>query len=172
MKNIALYFIVFMFACGATQAFDPPKGMIRLDGKSAPPLKLKNMDNQEFDIQSVKGKWLLVHFWATWCGPCKKELPTFEGLQSMLGNKDWHIIYINTSETDDTVFSFLPTIAATIDPLMDRDGQITELWQPRGLPATYVVDPTGKLRYIALGGRDWKSKSYLTFLKSLPLNQR
>jgi hypothetical protein len=52
-------------------------------------------------------------------------------------------------------------------PLMDLDGQATELWQPRGLPATYLVDPAGRIQYQALGGREWEKPVYLDFLRGL-----
>lgn len=74
---------------------------------------------------------------------------------------------INTAETEDTVFSFLGGIASDLHSLLDHDGLVTEQWQPRGLPATYLIDPDGIIRYQALGGRPWHEKTYKDFLKSL-----
>jgi hypothetical protein len=74
---------------------------------------------------------------------------------------------INTAESEDTVFTFLAAVAPDLVPLMDSDGLVTERWQPRGLPATYLVDPEGRLRYVALGGRPWDTPPYLDFLKRL-----
>ena len=50
---------------------------------------------------------------------------------------------------------------------MDRDGQVTEKWQPRGLPSSFLIDPEGRVRYLALGGRDWASEPYLAFLRHI-----
>lgn len=84
---------------------------------------------------------------------------------------DLKLVLVNTSETDDEVFSFLATVSPDLDSLMDRDGSVTERWKPRGLPSSYLVDPQGKLRYLALGGREWDSPAYLNFLQAL-LRQR
>jgi len=146
---------------------DLPKGLIALDGRPAPALKLKNMDDASYDLSKAKGSWVLVHFWATWCGPCRRELPTVQRMRKKLSSLAFKLILVNTAEDDDTVFSFLPTVAPELDTLMDRDGSVTDTWQPRGLPATFFVDPQGKLRYIALGGRVWDSVDYLTFIKGL-----
>lgn len=66
-----------------------------------------------------------------------------------------------------SLLSFLATHAPDIRALMDRDGQVTEKWKPRGLSATYLVDKKGIVRYQALGGRTWDEKKYMNFLRKL-----
>lgn len=151
----------------ANDANLPPLGIVALDGRNAPALALTDMDGRLTNIKTYKGKWVLVHFWATWCGPCRQEMPTLQALQQNLKNSNIQLILINTAETDDEVFTFLPTVAPELNTLMDRDGLTTKRWQPRGLPSTYIVDPDGHLRYLALGGRDWSSAAYQTFLNTL-----
>ena len=145
-----------------------PAGLVALDGRVAPALVLSNMDGQSTNLQALRGKWVLVHFWASWCGPCRREMPTLQALQHKLKGSRIALVLVNTAESDDEVFSFMPTVAPELNTLMDRDGLTTERWQPRGLPSTFIVDPTGHLRYLALGGRDWTSAEYLAFLHSLP----
>lgn len=144
-----------------------PKGLLVLDGRMAPPLMLKNMDGERWDIGASRGHWLFVHFWATWCGPCREEMPTIQAVFPNFEPQQLEIVLINTAESEDTVFSFLAEVAPDITPLMDRDGLVTEAWQPRGLPATFFVDPQGRLRYLALGGRPWNEPEYLDFLRTL-----
>ena len=67
----------------------------------------------------------------------------------------------NTAEDEDTVFEFLSSYAPDMDCLLDLDGRVTEAWQPCGLPATYLVNPEGQIRYQALGGRPWDQPEYL-----------
>lgn len=141
-----------------------PRGIIPQDGRQAPPLKLNDLDGEMFDITEARGKWVFVHFWATWCGPCRKEIPTIQAVIKKFENTNLEIAIINTAESEDTVFNFLGLLAPDITPLMDEDGLVTEKWQPRGLPATYFVDPKGKIRYLALGGRPWDKGQYLSFL--------
>ena len=144
-----------------------PKGLIFLDNRPAPPLKLNDMDGEPFDIEKFRGKWVFVHFWATWCGPCRKEIPTIQKILNRYKDSHIKLAIINTAESEDLIFEFLGISAPDIVPLMDNDGLVTERWQPRGLPATFFVDPKGKLRYLALGGRPWDEAEYILFLDRL-----
>ena len=144
-----------------------PKGILKLDGREAPALVLKNLDGDTWNIADARGHWVFVHFWATWCGPCRREMPTLQAIFPQFEPGRLEFAVINTAESEDTVFSFLASVAPDIVPLMDSDGLVTERWQPRGLPATFLVDPQGRLRYLALGGRPWDSAPYLDFLREL-----
>jgi thiol-disulfide isomerase/thioredoxin len=144
-----------------------PDGILKLDGRAAPALELKNLDGDTCNIASAHGRWIFVHFWASWCGPCRKEMPTIQAIMSEFKNTKLKIILVNTAETEDTTFGFIGSIAPELNSLLDSDGQATERWQPRGLPSTYFVDPEGRLQYLALGGRAWNSPRYLEFLHSL-----
>ena len=132
-----------------------PKGIITVDGRDAPPLVLNDINGDSVDLSQFRGKWVFAHFWASWCGPCRREMPTIQAIDSEFKDSGLVIVLINTAEDEDTVFDFLGTVAPDMNTLLDSDGLATEQWQPRGLPSTYFVDPEGKLRYIALGGRPW-----------------
>jgi hypothetical protein len=95
-------------------------------------------------------------------------MPSIQQMQSLLGSDGPWIVLVNTAETGDEVFSFLAAVAPDLVPLLDSDGLVTEAWQPRGLPATFLVDPQGIIRYQALGGRSWEQPAYLEFLRHLP----
>jgi len=144
-----------------------PKGIIEIEEISAPPLTLNDMEGETYMLANSKGKWVFLHFWASWCGPCIKEMPTIQAITSNFENTKLQIILVNTAEDEDTIFSFMGTVAPDLNTLMDPDGLTTEDWQPRGLPSTYFVDPEGKLRYVALGGRPWNEGVYLDFLNGL-----
>ena len=144
-----------------------PKGILKLDGREAPPLVLEDMDGETWDIDNARGGWVFVHFWASWCGPCRKEMPTIQAIYPKFDSSELQIVLINTAESEDIVFGFLAAVAPDISPLMDNDGLVTERWQPRGLPATYFVDPQGRLQYLALGGRPWDTPVYLDFLRTI-----
>lgn len=155
---------------GTVLAATPPAGVLKLDGRPAPALRLVDMDGKTVDLAQLKGRWVLVHFWASWCGPCRREMPTLPTLIKTFPAERLSVLLVNTAEGDDEVFSFLASVSPELATLMDRDGQTTERWQPRGLPSTFFVDPQGRLRYLALGGRDWESKAYLDFLRELTKN--
>jgi len=147
-----------------------PAGIIALQPYPAPDIRLSDLDGNPYDLQENRGSVVFVHFWASWCGPCRKEMPAIQRMWKQLEAEGLKIALINTAENEDTVFSFQAIHAPDIRPLMDRDGQITERWKPRGLPATYLVDKTGMVRYQALGGRPWDEPTYLRFLRNLLLH--
>lgn len=144
-----------------------PRGIIEQDGRPAPTLRLADLDDNITDLKQHRGKWVFVHFWASWCGPCRREMPTLKGVMQAMENRNFSAILINTAEDEDTVFTFMSVVAPDLNTLMDVDGLTTEAWQPRGLPATYLLDPEGNIRYQALGGRPWDKPSYLNFLKQI-----
>ncbi|MFV1973421.1 MAG: TlpA family protein disulfide reductase [Thiohalobacterales bacterium] len=163
----ALLYIPLLYIVLAAQAAGLPPGVMVMDGRPAPALVLENIDGEPWDISKQRGHWLFVHFWATWCGPCRREMPTIQKLAETLQDDRLEIVMVNTAETEDEVFSFLGIVAPDLIPLMDTDGLVTEIWQPRGLPATFLVDPEGKIRYLALGGRDWNTPPYRDFLRRI-----
>ena len=146
---------------------DLPFGIRAYTAKPAPRLQLETIDGEAADPQTMQDKWVFVHFWASWCGPCRKEMPAIEKLTRLLAHDRLSIVMVNVAEDEDTVFSFLAEVSPALESYMDRDGQVTEAWQPRGLPATYLVDPQGNIRYQALGGREWNQPEYLDFLKQI-----
>ena len=146
---------------------DTPQGIIILDGRTAPDLKLEDIDGNVYDIHQSRGKWVFVHFWAAWCGPCRREMPTVQRMSELLKDDSIDIVLVNTAETEDVIFNFMGVVAPDMSTLMDRDGLVTELWQPRGLPASFFVSPNGTLEYIALGGREWDKPKFLNFVKQV-----
>ncbi len=145
-----------------------PGGIMAVDGRPAPELRLADMDGQSLDLKRLRGRWTFVHFWASWCGPCREEMPAIQRMAESLAETPLHLVLVNTAETEDTVFNFMGIVAPGLSTLMDTDGLVTEQWQPRGLPASFLVDPAGRIRYMALGGRPWDEQAYLDFLHSLP----
>jgi len=168
IKNFTFILLILLTTNQALWAKESlPTGLIHLDGRQAPPLVLNDMDGNPFDLSKLKGHWVFVHFWATWCGPCRKEIPTIQAILSEYEDSNLKFAIINTAESEDLIFEFLGIVAPDIVPLMDNDGLVTERWQPRGLPATFFVDPKGKLRYLALGGRPWDKDIYKDFLNKM-----
>ncbi len=119
------------------------------------------------DLAALKGRWVMLHFWASWCTPCRVEMPTIQAMSKHAIAQRMELVLVNTAESEDTIFEFLPLVAPDLDTLRDPDGKVTEQWAPRGLPSTFLIDPQGMIRYLALGGRDWNSTAFLSFLDQL-----
>jgi thiol-disulfide isomerase/thioredoxin len=151
----------------AWPAADLPPGVMAVNGRPAPALRLNTLDGAAYDLAGARGHWVFVHFWATWCAPCKREMPAIQRMLTALRDSRLEIVMVNTAETEEEVFTFLAAVAPDVNPLLDTQGLVTEHWQPRGLPATFLVDPRGRIRYQALGGREWDTPPYLDFLRRL-----
>ena len=164
--TVCMYLLLTCLTLNSLAAALPP-GVMRVDGVPAPALKLANLNEEDYDLANSRGHWVFVHFWASWCGPCRREMPSIQKMTDILADSDIEFLLVNTSETEDEVFTFLGIVAPDLMPLMDLDGQVTEVWQPRGLPATWLVDPAGRIQYQALGGREWEKPVYLDFLRRL-----
>ena len=160
--------ILLITVTAACTAESLPPGVMPVDGRVAPALQLDNIDGEHYDLATTGGHWRFVHFWASWCGPCRREMPSIQKMMPLIEGAGLEIVLVNTAETEDEVFTFLGIVAPDLVPLMDTDGLVTEVWQPRGLPATYLVDPGGHIHYQALGGRQWEQPVYVNFLRGLP----
>jgi len=178
MKNLPNIFKLFIitlsllsaeatFASKTTGEIKVPFGIRHYDVGMAPNFTLQDADGETFELAKAKGSWIFLHFWASWCGPCKKEMPTIQKLADAMQGEKFKIIMVNTAEDEDTVFEFLSTIDVEVNTLMDVDGLVTEIWKPRGLPTTFLINPEGEVKYQAIGGREWGEPVYVDFIKLL-----
>ena len=171
VKFIPVIVLLYLCTLLPVHAGTLPDGIIKPPPFKVPPINVTDIDGSPFNNKDYKGKWLFVHFWASWCRPCRREVPAIQKMWNTLDSKDIALAFINTAEDEDTIFTFLAIHAPELRALMDRDGLVTEQWHPRGLPATYLVDPEGWVRYQALGGRPWDTPEYLSFLRQLNKEQ-
>lgn len=167
MKRWLLLLSLWISASAPVAAAGLPDGVYERTPKPAPALRLADVNGKVMDLAELRGRWVFVHFWASWCGPCRRELPTIETMAKQLAPAGLAVMMVNTAENEEDVFAFLGGVAPKLATLLDSDGSASERWQPRGLPATFLVDPDGIIRYVAPGGRPWDTAPYLDFLKSL-----
>ena len=116
---------------------------------------LMDVDGQRHTLAMYRGKIVIVNFWATWCPPCRFELPAMEKVWERLKNKGVVILGINVGEDADTIFTFTADYPVTFPLLLDSDSSVTNKYPVIGLPTTYVINPQGRLIYKAIGTRNW-----------------
>lgn len=137
------------------------------DRPPAPEIDLVDLEGQRHTLARHRGKVLIVNFWATWCPPCREEMPSMERAWQALKGEEVLLLAINVGETEDQVWTFTSNFPVSFPLLLDQDSKTIEAWPVRGLPTTFVVDPQGRLVYRAIGGRAWDGPVLLEQVRAL-----
>ena len=119
-------------------------------GSAAPDFELQDLDDQTFALSEMRGKIVVLNFWATWCEPCKLEMPFFEQLHNS-GQSDMEIWGVNFDESPQQVENFVEEFNLSFPILLDPGGVVQDLYRVRGYPTTYVVDESGVIRFHHIG---------------------
>ncbi|MEO5348372.1 MAG: TlpA family protein disulfide reductase [Magnetococcus sp. YQC-3] len=151
-----LFFLVIAFwtaSHGTALAFN---GLLPMSNRpSAKEFALKDPEGRLHTLSQYRGQVVLVNFWATWCPPCLKEMPSMERLWKELGGKGLVILAVNIGESADNVEYFGFSHNLTFPLLLDQNDSSSRAWLVRGLPTSYVLDSQGRIVYQAIGERDW-----------------
>ena len=128
-------------------------------GGSTPPLSLKDVNGGGHDLSLYKGRVVLVNFWATWCEPCRQEMPSIQKLKERFRGKAFEVLAINVDEPDARVRRFLEETRLDLPVLMDVNKTVTRGWGVRVMPTTFLVGPDGRIRYRLMGDIDWNTEA-------------
>ena len=132
-----------------------------------PALHLEDLQGQIHDLQDYKGQVVLVQFWATYCGPCRKEMPSMNKLIKKMGDVPFKILAVDMGETKLEVSHFVDEVKPEFTILMDSTGQAISSWNVFAAPSNFIIDPAGNIRYTLFGGVEWDSDEMVMALKSL-----
>jgi cytochrome c biogenesis protein CcmG/thiol:disulfide interchange protein DsbE len=138
--------VVFLSLFLLGMAASPP-----LVGGPAPTFKLEAVDGQIIDMTDLKGQFVVLNFWATWCVPCIKEMPEFQKAHESL-NPNVKIIGINLAESKDKIGEFIQTNHLSFPVLLDGYGNVSQEYQVLHLPVTFFITPDGVIREKIFGG--------------------
>jgi thiol-disulfide isomerase/thioredoxin len=136
-------------------------------GERAPPLVLKDLRGATHDLAKLRGKVVLVNFWATWCEPCRHEMPSIERLRDKLEGRPFSVLAVNVDEPHARVRNFLEQTALSLPVLMDQNKKVTRGWNVRVLPTTFVIGADGRIRYRLVGDIDWSHGSIVGIITRL-----
>lgn len=130
-------------------------GLRAVDPAAAPPLMLPALDGPRQGLAAHRGKALVITFWATWCEPCRDELPSLERLRRRFAGRSFEVLAVNYQEGEPRIRRFLEQGPVTFPVLLDRDGAAARDWKVSLLPVNFVTDRDHRVRYVALGEVHW-----------------
>jgi len=152
----------------ANEADDTPSTLHAVaDRPMAPDFALADIDGTIHRLSDYRGQVVIVNFWATWCPPCREEMPSMQRAWEQIQDEDIVILAIDVGEDEDTIFTFTADYPVEFPLLLDLDSRVIQEWPVRGLPTTFIVDPQGRIAYRAIGTRDWEDSALLNTLKKL-----
>lgn len=137
--------------------------------QEAPGLAVTGPDGKAVALSGYRGKVVLLHFWATWCTPCKDEFPVLDRLYKELGRRGVEIIAIgvDSTATDEELRKAARSMGGSFPVYLARSGTVPDKYWRLGVPETYFIDKKGMLIGRALGPRDWGSAEVTGLINAL-----
>ena len=154
-------FIVLTFAMAFAAPFlaaqeDLPPALTPVEGlPAAPAFALRDLEGKTHRLSDYQGRVVIVNFWATWCPPCRREMPSMQRAWEELRDHGVVMLAIDVGEDEETVFQFTADYPVEFPLLFDMDSKVVQSYPVKGLPTTYIVDKQGRIAFQAIGGRDW-----------------
>jgi len=139
--------------------------------QAVPPLALKDLDGKAWDLSTLQGRAVLLNFWATWCDPCREEMPALQAL-ARRHEGDLAVLMVNYREVPATIRRFLERTPLALPVLLDTDGAVARAWTPRVFPTSVLIDRSGRPRYQVVGAVDWSGDEARGWLRDVMTVQR
>lgn len=157
---ISLLFCSFLFApMSITWALEI--------GDTAPNFTLKSRDGKNVKLSEYRGSVVMLNFWASWCGPCRQEMPLLEKMSKRYGKLGFVLLGVNTEGDPTLANNFLKDITVTFPILYDTSKKVSQDYGVSAMPTTVIVDRNGKVRYIHYGYKSGDEKKYKKAIKKL-----
>ncbi len=142
--------LILLAACGSntanTTSTTPTGAVTGLDiGNQAPNFTTQLISGQNVSLESLKGRIVLINFWATWCGPCRAEMPFFQRLADNYDKKDFQVLAIDFLEQPATITKFTDQLGLKFDVGLDQKGEINRAYNVLSYPTSYVIGRDGKI---------------------------
>ncbi len=157
-----LFIVLLLAVCGCAREEKPA-----LPGNSAPDFTLRNLAGQEVKLADLRGKVVLVNFWATWCPPCREEIPSMDRLNRAMAGKPFQMLAISIDEGGkEAVEAFFRKAGVTLPTLLDPGQKTGKRYGITGVPETFIVDKNGVILKKVVGALDWSDPMVAGFLEN------
>ena len=133
----------------------------------APMFKLDSMAGKPVSLAEYKGQVVMINFWASWCGPCRTEMPILEKLSSKYKPMGFAMIGVNVEPDSSLAANWLKSTPVTFPILFDTKSEVSKLYAVAGMPSTVIIDRKGNLRWLHRGYKDGDENEYLNQIRAL-----
>jgi peroxiredoxin len=120
-------------------------------GKKAAEFALPDVNGEEVALQSFRGKVVLLNFWATWCGPCREELPELDRVQEKFRKRGFAVVAVTVDNELENIRSFLKKYSLKLQALWDRRKKVADAYAVEKMPSSYLIDRNGVIRFVHHG---------------------
>lgn len=157
---------VYFSSTSSIQSPAPVQSVVA--GDVAPDFMLEDVAGNKVSLSSLRGKIVLVNFWATWCPPCREEMPSMEKLNAVMAGEDFVMLAINAEADGRTVVpEFLAKTPYTFPILYDDKGVVQKLYGVYKFPESFIIGKDGVVAEKIIGPLDWASPKTITYFKNL-----
>ncbi len=172
------YGVLFLLILGVSFAFtlrpndddELPVDLVAISGgETTADFELESLEGERVRLSRFKNQVVLVNFWATWCPPCREEMPSLQNAAVYFNDDDFTVLAINVGETSEQVRVFDDEfgLSSELTILLDYDSHVFEQLGSRVLPTSLIVDRSGHLRYRAIGPKQFDAEPILTIIEKL-----
>jgi peroxiredoxin len=161
-------------AWSASGAADPVEALDLQEPKEkieAPDFTLPDVSGKKLRFKDLRGKVIFLNFFATWCEPCRLEMPAMERLSQKYGNKGFVVLAVDMGESAKSVRTFMQELKLSFPAVVDKDGSVAFKYNVRPIPATYLIARDGQILWRAFGGRDWDTPEVHAYFAKMLASQ-
>jgi peroxiredoxin len=168
-KKIRSFLVLLLFSsllatvCACSKGGPAPR-----EGSIAPDFSLKDLSGKTVHLSELRGMVVLLNFWATWCPPCREEVPSLSRLNAVMPGEGFRMVAVSIdSGGSNDVESFFRMTGYRLPALLDPDSRVGKMYGITGVPETFIIDPQGVIRKKVIGPYPWDDPSVITFLTEL-----
>ncbi len=160
IKNLALGLVVTVFAATSLASSG-------LEGQTAPDFALKSSTGENLRLSEYRGDVVMINFWATWCGPCRQEMPLLDELYTRYERVGFNLLGVNIDDDSRRAMQMIDELGVNFPVLFDAHKEVSKLYEVDAMPVTVLVDREGNIRHVHHGYKPGYEDKYLDQIRSL-----
>lgn len=164
----ATVFLSLFWVAGACSFWNPPdtQGPV-VEGQTAPDFSFSQSSGKAAYLKDLRGRVVLINFWATWCPPCRDEMPSMNALRQVTDPNQLVILAFSVDPSWDPVHRFMSEHQYSLPVYADFDRRISSLYGTVKFPETYIINKKGEVAFKVIGSTDWMDPEMLAYLRQL-----